>query len=226
MRSYQKVIVSILVVLVVGIIGLTIYGMQIYQETNATFNQISKSVDRKTDKRETAISIEERDPFSILLMGIDTGALGRTEQGRSDSMMVVTVNPEKKQSTIVSLDRDIYTQIVGYNTIDKLNHAYAFGGEAMAMDSVENLLDIPIDHYVTINMQGMRDLICAIITCTNHFPRPTDARAPERERNVCQKSLRSMWRRRPWSSTVRSITWTTRGRTASGSFAHITECRL
>ena len=72
MRSYQKVIVSILVVLVVGIIGLTIYGMQIYQETNATFNQISKSVDRKTDKRETAISIEERDPFSILLMGIDT----------------------------------------------------------------------------------------------------------------------------------------------------------
>ena len=52
MRSYQKVIVSILVVLVVGIIGLTIYGMQIYQETNATFNQISKSVDRKTDKRE------------------------------------------------------------------------------------------------------------------------------------------------------------------------------
>lgn len=162
MRSYQKVIVSILVVLVVGIIGLTIYGMQIYQETNATFNQISKSVDRKTDKRETAISIEERDPFSILLMGIDTGALGRTEQGRSDSMMVVTVNPEKKQSTIVSLDRDIYTQIVGYNTIDKLNHAYAFGGEAMAMDSVENLLDIPIDHYVTINMQGMRDLIDAV----------------------------------------------------------------
>lgn len=162
MRRYQKVILGILVVLVVGIIGVTIYGMQVYQETNATFNQISHAVDRKTDKREEAISIEDRDPFSILLMGIDTGALGRTEQGRSDSMMVVTVNPEKKQSTIISLDRDIYTQIVGYNTIDKLNHAYAFGGEAMAMDSVENLLDIPIDHYVTINMQGMRDLIDAV----------------------------------------------------------------
>ena len=37
-----------------------------------------------------------------------------------------------------------------------------FGGEAMSMDSVENLLDIPIDHYVTINMQGMRDLIDAV----------------------------------------------------------------
>ena len=49
-------------------------------------------------------------------------------------------NPAKKQSTMVSLDRDIYTQIVGYGMLDKLNHAYAFGGEAMSMDSVENLL--------------------------------------------------------------------------------------
>jgi anionic cell wall polymer biosynthesis LytR-Cps2A-Psr (LCP) family protein len=103
MRRYQKVILGILVVLVVGIIGVTIYGMQVYQETNATFNQISHAVDRKTDKREEAISIEDRDPFSILLMGIDTGALGRTEQGRSDSMMVVTVNPEKNSQRSLAL---------------------------------------------------------------------------------------------------------------------------
>ncbi|OTE88485.1 LytR family transcriptional regulator, partial [Escherichia coli] len=66
-----------------------------------------------------------------------------TEQGRSDTMMVVTVNPKQKKSTIISLDRDIYTNIVGYGTVDKLNHAYAFGGVEMAMDSIEQLLDIP-----------------------------------------------------------------------------------
>ena len=154
MRLYQKVILGLLGLVAVSIVGVTVYGMKVYDDTNKTFNNITQSADRKTKKRETAVSIEDREPFSILLLGIDTGALGRTEQGRSDSMMVVTVNPAKKQSTIVSLDRDIYTQIVGY--------AYAFGGEAMSMDSVENLLDIPIDHYVTINMQGMRDLIDAV----------------------------------------------------------------
>lgn len=96
-----------------------------------------------------------------MLLGLDTGGLGRTEQGRSDTMMVVTVNPKQK-STIISLDRDIYTNIVGYGTVDKLNHAYAFGGVEMAMDSIEQLLDIPIDHYVTINLDGMEDLINAV----------------------------------------------------------------
>ncbi|OTN76958.1 hypothetical protein A5886_002037 [Enterococcus sp. 8G7_MSG3316] len=171
MRIYQKVILGILGVFVLGVVGMTVYGMRVYEDTSKTFDQISQSVDRTTTKREEVVSIEDREPFSILLLGIDTGALGRTEQGRSDSMMVVTVNPEKKESTIVSLDRDIYTQIVGYGTLDKLNHAYAFGGEAMSMDSVENLLDIPIDHYVTINMQGMRDLIDAVggIEVTNEI---------------------------------------------------------
>jgi LCP family protein required for cell wall assembly len=171
MRLYQKVILGLLVVLAAGVVVVTVYGMKVYDDTNKTFNNITQSAERTTKKRETAVSIEDREPFSILLLGIDTGALGRTEQGRSDSMMVVTVNPAKKQSTIVSLDRDIYTQIVGYGTLDKLNHAYAFGGEAMSMDSVENLLDIPIDHYVTINMQGMRDLIDAVggIEVTNEI---------------------------------------------------------
>lgn len=162
MRSYQKIILSILGVIAIGVVGATVYAMKFYEDTSNTFNNISQSANRTTAKREETVSIEDREPFSILLLGIDTGDLGRTDQGRSDSMMVVTVNPEKKQSTILSLDRDIYTEIVGYGTYDKLNHAYAFGGVEMSMDSVESLLDIPIDHYVTINMQGMKDLIDAV----------------------------------------------------------------
>lgn len=162
MRLYQKIVIAILSVLVLVIAGLTGYGMQVLGDANSMMNNISERVNRKTQKRDVAMSIEERDPFSILLLGIDTGALGRTEQGRSDSMMVVTINPEKKQSTIVSLDRDIYADMLDGVTFDKLNHAYAYGGAELAMDAVEKLLDIPIDHYVSINMQGMRDLIDAV----------------------------------------------------------------
>ena len=89
-------------------------------------------------------------------MGIDTGDLGRTEQGRSDTTMVVTINPKENKSTMISLDRDILTDIVGNDTQDKLNHAYAFGGAEMAINTVQELLDIPIHHYVSINMKGLK----------------------------------------------------------------------
>lgn len=162
MRLYQKIIVSILSLLVSIVAGLTGYGMLVLNDANSMMNNINEQANRQTQRRGVALSIEERDPFSILLLGIDTGALGRTEQGRSDSMMVVTINPEKKQSTVVSLNRDIYADMLDGVTFDKLNHAYAYGEVELAMDAVEKLLDIPIDHYVTLNMQGLRDLIDAV----------------------------------------------------------------
>lgn len=162
MRLYQKLIVSILGLLALTVVGVTVYAVRAFDEVNIAVNNISQAANRQTQKREVAVSIEDRDPFSILLLGIDTGALGRTEQGRSDSMMLVTVNPAKEQSTIVSLDRDIMSDMLDGITFDKLNHAYAYGGVEMSMDVVEKLLDVPVDHYVTINMQGMRDLIDAV----------------------------------------------------------------
>ena len=52
-------------------------------------------------------------PFSVLLLGVDTGDLGRVDQGRSDTMMVLTVNPETEKTTITSLQRDTYIMING-----------------------------------------------------------------------------------------------------------------
>lgn len=162
MRTYQKVVVSILSAMVVMIAIVTGYGMKVLSDANKAVDTISQQVDRETKKREVAVSFGNKDPFSILLLGIDTGALGRSDHGRSDSMMVVTVNPEKKQTTIVSLDRDILSDMLDGVTFDKLNHAYAYGDVELAMDVVEKLVDVPIDHYVMMNMQGLRDLIDAV----------------------------------------------------------------
>lgn len=162
MKRWQKVILTLLGIIVLLVGGVSAYGIKFMGEASQTVNRISKQSDRVSAKRDDRVSIDDQEPFSVLLLGLDTGGLGRTEQGRSDTMMVVTVNPQQKKSTIISLDRDIYTNIVGYGTVDKLNHAYAFGGVEMAMDSIEQLLDIPIDHYVTINLDGMKDLIDAV----------------------------------------------------------------
>ncbi|BDP70800.1 hypothetical protein EfmAA94_19730 [Enterococcus faecium] len=62
------------------------------------------------------VDLDKQESFSVLLMGIDTGDLGRVDQGRSDTMMVAIVSPEDKQTTIVSIPRDTYVDIVGRDT--------------------------------------------------------------------------------------------------------------
>ncbi|HAP4693082.1 TPA: transcriptional regulator [Enterococcus faecalis] len=153
------IILGIVVVLVLAVVGV---GTKLYLDLSHSIKETYQTVERAEGPRTTPVDLAKQESFSVLLMGIDTGDLGRVDQGRSDTMMVATVSPEDKQTTIVSIPRDTYVEIVGHNTTDKINYAYAFGGAAMAMDTVQNYLDIPIDHYVSINMKGLKELVDAV----------------------------------------------------------------
>lgn len=135
-----------------------LFVWKIYSDVASTTDDVYQDVD-KEEARQKPVEIGNKEPFSVLLLGVDTGDLGRTEQGRSDTMMVVTVNPNTEQTSILSIPRDTYTEIVGRGTMDKINHAYAFGGVSMSINSVQKLLDIPIDYYVEVNMQGVKDIV-------------------------------------------------------------------
>ena len=63
---------------------------------------------------------------------------------------------------ITSIPRDSYTEIVGKGKKDKINHAYAFGGIDMSVKTVENFLDVPIDYYIEVNMEGFKDIVDAV----------------------------------------------------------------
>lgn len=105
-------------------------------------------------------------------MGVDTGSKERKEtwEGNSDTMILVTVNPKTKKTTMTSLERDLLTDIEGSGEA-KLNSAYAEGGADLAISTIQKVLDIDIDYYALINMQGMIDLVDAVggIEVTNHF---------------------------------------------------------
>lgn len=139
---------------------ITVTGAYIRARLAKTENSIHQKVETVNlrDKQ-----IKDNDSFSVLLLGIDNGAYGRgTEVGRSDTMLVVTVNEKLGKTTIVSIPRDSYTEIIGYGTNDKINHAYAFGQESMSINSVQNMLNIPIDYYVTVDMGGLMGLVDAV----------------------------------------------------------------
>ncbi|MTV82312.1 LCP family protein [Secundilactobacillus folii] len=120
-------------------------------------SSIDKTFSAAQGAKTTEISSTK--PISILLMGTDTGALGRTDKGRTDTMMVVTINPKTKKSTMVSIPRDTLVKVAGTNDTEKINAAYTIGGATTAMKTVENLLNIPINYYVTINMGGLEKVV-------------------------------------------------------------------
>lgn len=158
MSKVQKTILVIfgIITLVVAVVsGLGMYAAN--QARNAA-DKMYKPLNNGNKSVDTSAA----EPFSIMLLGIDSGGLGRTDQGRSDTTMVVTINPQKKTTTITSVDRDFLIEIVGKDRHDKLNSAYSYGGVSMAIDTLENFLDIPINHYATINLQGLKDLIDAV----------------------------------------------------------------
>ncbi len=95
-EAMAKSSINLVRVFVLLIAGLSAYGIRFMGEASQTVNKISKNSNRISSKRSERVSIDDKEPFSVLLLGLDTGGLGRTEQGRSDTMMVVTVNPKQK----------------------------------------------------------------------------------------------------------------------------------
>lgn len=179
MKKSQKIILTLVGLVTFVVLAACAYALKVAEDAKNTVDVINTPVSRDETR---VVNTEVGEPISILLMGIDegtvTGTLDRTKDyvGRSDSLMYVTLNPEKKQTTIVSMDRDLFVQIVGKKTesgnnfYSKLNSAYAYGsasdgatgGAKMTIETVQSLLDVPVDYYVTINMQGMMDLIDAV----------------------------------------------------------------
>ncbi|MEH6949013.1 LytR family transcriptional regulator [Bacillus sp. JJ634] len=144
------------------------FAYNVWNVLNKSVNSMYTDLDRNSEKRTNELELTKQDPFSVLLLGVDERD---GDSGRSDSMIVLTVNPELKSVKMLSIPRDTRTEIVGHNTTDKINHAYAFGGTNMSMDTVEHFLDIPIDYFLEINMDGFKDIVDAVggITVQNNL---------------------------------------------------------
>lgn len=98
----------------------------------------------------------EKKPITMLLFGVDKR---EGDEGRSDTLIFLTIHPEKKQTLIMSIPRDTRTQIVGRQKQDKINHAYQAGGIASTVRTVEQFLGVPIDYYVKVEMEGFSNII-------------------------------------------------------------------
>lgn len=137
-----------------------LYLLVLFPKATSTLDEIYEPLVREASpKRAEEVVLENKDPISVLLLGVDER---EDDRGRSDTMVVLAINPEDASTKMVSIPRDTYTEIVGLGMKDKINHAYAFGGIEMSLASTEKLLDIPIDYVVQLNMEGFEDIVDAL----------------------------------------------------------------
>jgi len=104
------------------------------------------------------------DKVSILLIGVDESEARqeREQHGRSDALVLATLNPKTKSIKLVSIPRDSYVYIPHVNYKDKITHAHAYGGTKASIDTVEQLFDIPVNYYVKMNFNAFIDVVDAL----------------------------------------------------------------
>lgn len=160
--------------------SMLIVMLTVYSDIKSTANEIYTPVgEQLSESRAQPVDITtKKEPISALILGVDERD---GDGGRSDTMIVLTVNPTLQTTKMLSIPRDTYTEMIGKGFKDKINHAYSFGGVEMSMKTVENLLDIPIDYVAKVNMESFVDIIDIVggITVDNaldfdyegeHFP--------------------------------------------------------
>ena len=139
--------------------GVAAYSSYVYFKTK---NAVDNTYDNNTHVQVKNGEFNGKKKFAVLLMGTDTGALDRKEKiGNTDTLIIAVVNPQKKRYSLVSVPRDTMAQMVGAEQfqVEKINAAYPIGGAKMAMDSVSELVNVPIKYYALVNMKGIMRLI-------------------------------------------------------------------
>ncbi|WP_373230347.1 LCP family protein [Cohnella sp.] len=156
-RRLKMIIISSIMLIVIaagvayanrGALSAFGYDILLSDKVKASFEDSYVPLKNRTENEEVP---QVRNPFSMLLMGVDARA---EERGRSDTLIYTVVRPLDGKVLMLSIPRDTYADIVGKDTKDKIAHAYAYGGPEMAVNSVEALLDSKVDHYASIDFQG------------------------------------------------------------------------
>ncbi len=98
---------------------------------------------------------------NIALFGSDSRDVNNALAGRSDCIMIASLNQNTKRVTLVSIPRDTYVNVPGYGKT-KINHAYAYGGEQLAIKTINNNFDLNITEYITIDFSGLINIINSV----------------------------------------------------------------
>ena len=172
-KRKNKALRAVLIVFVLCV--LTIAGVAWYKLSQIDVQKIDTSAlevnnDLYNDVSDKVSKKEFEDIVNIALFGSDSRDVNNASAGRSDCIMIASINPTKKTMKLISIPRDSYVNVPGYG-YTKMNHAYAYGymynkgeaaGEQLTIKTINSNFGLNITEYVTIDFSGLINIINSV----------------------------------------------------------------
>ncbi|USG66897.1 LCP family protein [Brevibacillus ruminantium] len=165
-QKRRRRMVLLLIPILVLVFVSTGYAIDLYRKAAMMEEKAHQALERGTV---SPIREEPADPladsFSVLLMGVDGSDVRDSQYGdaiRTDALMLATFNKKDSSVKLLSIPRDSYVYVPVEKKKDKINHAHAFGGVDATVDTVERLLNVPVDYYVKVNFTAFMEIVDAL----------------------------------------------------------------
>ena len=163
--TVPKIILTIILIIIL-IIAIAIFAI-----SNTLSNMMKADIDTSdlavndelyNELTEYGITKKEFDSIiNIAFFGSDSRDLKNMNSGRADTIMIISINPTKKSVKMISIPRDTYVNVPGHGKT-KINHSYAYGQEQLAIKTINSNFGLNITEYVTINFEGLINVINAV----------------------------------------------------------------
>ncbi|WP_159625912.1 LCP family protein [Actinomyces sp. zg296] len=176
-RRWRVGLVSVLVLLLVLVTGVGAFGWWLRHRVDSAIERIPDPFASLTE-RPSAADAQGDAPVNILVMGSDSrisaGDPSQWKQGgqRTDAMMLIHINGDRRGVSVISIPRDSWVPIPGHGT-GKINAAFSYGGPALAIQTVESLTGVRIDHFAVTDFESFAALTDEIGGVTLRLRNPT-----------------------------------------------------
>ena len=159
-KKTLKIIGIIFLVIIVIALGAALGGYIYLQNMLGKINHVDIDKDA-IEINEEAKGLKKSGYRTIALFGVDSRS-NKLENGtRSDGIILAVIDEKTKKIDLVSVYRDSYLQIPG-RSIDKVTHAYAYGGAELSMSTLNTNLDLDITEFATVNFSVLSDIVDSI----------------------------------------------------------------
>lgn len=154
------ILIAILIIACVAI-GFLIKGAYVVGQNSYQFCQnLGQDYQKRLSFQAQFQSEKFKNYTNVLLIGVDDGDIDDAGMPRqADALMLVTVNHDTGSLEILSIPRDTYVNIPGRSTAGQIGQAYTYGGTQLTVRTAEELLKVPINHYIVVDWNTFVEVI-------------------------------------------------------------------
>lgn len=145
---------------IISLIGFSVLYLGLWKTILKPLPETVPGQDPGTTEDNEAKKPKIKNEVLFLLMGVDAADVKKSKGTRTDTMMLTKINFETGEINMLSIPRD--TRVLVKEKEDKINHAHAYGGPSLTMETVRNFLHLDIDYYVKVDYKVVMGIVDAI----------------------------------------------------------------